>query len=93
MPGAVGACCIEIADAGAPICGNKALMAGEMFVCYRRAEVAWARKLHSLFCTGGEETGYYALVESGQDLARATVQVRFAETISHFAASNRFASA
>ena len=42
-------------------------MAGEIFISYRRADVAWARLLHSQLQAEGVEAWYDALVGAGQD--------------------------
>jgi hypothetical protein len=49
-------------------------MAGEIFICYRRADVSWARLLHSQLRAQGVEAWYDALVGPGEDWRIATAQ-------------------
>jgi len=42
-------------------------MAGEIFISYRRSDVAWARLLHSQLQAEGVEAWYDALIEPGED--------------------------
>ena len=50
------------------------LMAGEIFISYRRADAAWARLLHSQLKAEGVEAWYDAQVGAGQDWRIATAQ-------------------
>ena len=56
-------------------------MAGEIFICYRRADVSWARLLHSRLREEGVEAWYDALVGPGQDWRIATAQALEASQI------------
>jgi TolB-like protein len=56
-------------------------MAGEIFISYRRADVAWARLLHELLKAEGVEAWYDAQVEAGQDWRRVTAQALEASRI------------
>src|SRR6478752_281246 len=49
-------------------------MAGEIFISYRRADVAWARLLHSQLRAQGVEAWYDALVGPGEDWRIATAK-------------------
>src|SRR5438105_2957485 len=49
-------------------------VAGEIFISYRRADVAWARLLHSQLRAEGVEAWYDALVGPGQDWRLATAR-------------------
>src|SRR5215467_13962542 len=50
------------------------LMAGEIFISYRRADEAWARLLHARLRAEGVEAWYDALVGPGQDWRVATAK-------------------
>ena len=50
------------------------LMAGEIFISYRRADEAWAQLLHSQLRAEGVEAWYDAQVGAGQDWRIATAQ-------------------
>jgi WD40 repeat protein len=50
------------------------LVAGEIFISYRRADEAWARLLHSQLRREGVEAWYDALVEPGEDWRISTAQ-------------------
>src|SRR5580692_4037833 len=50
------------------------LMAGEIFISYRRADEVWARLLHSLLQAHGVEAWYDAQVGAGQDWRIATAK-------------------
>src|ERR1700722_17101229 len=47
--------------------GSGGLMAGEIFISYRRADAAWARLLHGRLRAEGIEAWYDAQVGAGQD--------------------------
>jgi len=49
-------------------------MAGEIFISYRRADVAWARLLHGQLRAQGVEAWYDALVGPGEDWRIATAK-------------------
>src|SRR5215475_11257962 len=49
-------------------------MAGEIFISYRRADAAWARRLHELLRAEGVEAWYDAQVGAGQDWRIATAK-------------------
>src|SRR5215469_6776157 len=49
-------------------------MAGEIFISYRRADRAWAQRLHELLRAEGVEPWYDALVGAGQDWRIATAR-------------------
>src|SRR6185503_12920361 len=53
---------------------GRGLMAGEIFISYRRADQAWARLLHSLLRDEGVEAWYDAQVGAGQDWRKATAR-------------------
>jgi Tol biopolymer transport system component len=50
------------------------LMAGEIFISYRRADAAWARLLHSQLRAEGVEAWYDAQVGAGEDWRVATAK-------------------
>src|SRR6476660_837229 len=54
--------------------GRGGLMAGEIFISYRRVDAAWARLLHSQLKAEGVEAWYDALVGPGQDWRLATAK-------------------
>src|SRR5476651_1369826 len=56
-------------------------MSGEIFICYRRADVVWARLLHGQLRAEGVEAWYDALVGPGQDWRIATAQALEASQI------------
>jgi Tol biopolymer transport system component len=56
-------------------------MAGEIFICYRRADEAWARLLYDRLRTEGVEAWYDALVGPGQDWRIATAEALEASQI------------
>ncbi|MBV9550572.1 MAG: TIR domain-containing protein [Alphaproteobacteria bacterium] len=49
-------------------------MAGEIFISYRRADQAWARRLHELLRAEGVEAWYDAHVGAGEDWRTATAK-------------------
>ncbi|MBV9550571.1 MAG: TIR domain-containing protein [Alphaproteobacteria bacterium] len=49
-------------------------MAGEIFISYRRADQAWARRLHELLRAEGIEAWYDAQVGAGEDWRTATAK-------------------
>jgi TolB-like protein len=57
------------------------LMAGEIFISYRRADEAWARLLHSQLRAEGVEAWYDAQVGAGQDWRIATAKALEASQI------------
>src|ERR1700761_6057009 len=67
------------AAAGAAASGT--LMAGEIFISYRRADVAWARLLHGQLRAEGIDAWYDALVGPGQDWRIATAKALQASQI------------
>jgi Tol biopolymer transport system component len=60
--------------AAGPLQRSGSLMAGEIFISYRRTDEAWARLLHSLLQAEGVEAWYDAQVGAGQDWRRATAK-------------------
>ncbi|HET7085887.1 MAG TPA: TIR domain-containing protein [Rhizomicrobium sp.] len=56
-------------------------MAGEIFISYRRADRAWAQKLHSQLRAEGVEAWYDALVAPGEDWRIATAKALQASQI------------
>src|SRR6185369_11079262 len=61
--------------------GLGSLMAGEIFISYRRADEAWARLLHSQLRAEGIEAWYDAQVGAGQDWRIATAKALQASRI------------
>src|SRR5271154_2651083 len=61
--------------------GSGGLMAGEIFISYRRAGEAWARLLHNQLRAEGVEAWYDALVGAGQDWRIATAKALEASQI------------
>src|SRR6201999_1196522 len=57
-----------------PVEAAGGLMAGEIFISYRRADEAWARLLHSQLRAEGVEAWYDAHVGAGQDWRVATAK-------------------
>jgi len=57
------------------------LMAGEIFISYRRADQAWARLLHSQLRAAGVEAWYDAHVAPGEDWRIATAKALEASRI------------
>jgi TolB-like protein len=72
-----------MADAGAAreIRAAGALMAGEIFISYRRADEAWARLLYTRLQAEGVEAWYDAHVGAGQDWRVATAKALQASRI------------
>src|ERR1043165_9745343 len=60
---------------------RRSLMAGEIFISYRRADEAWARLLHSQLRAEGVEAWYDAQVGAGQDWRIATAKALEASSI------------
>ena len=56
-------------------------MAGEIFISYRRADRAWAQKLHSQLKAEGVEAWYDAHVGAGEDWRIATAKALQASRI------------
>ena len=56
--------------------GYGAPMAGEIFISYRRADVAWAKLLHAQLQAEGVEAWYDALVGAGTVLTLLRPQPR-----------------
>src|ERR1700733_4830627 len=50
------------------------LMAGEIFISYRRADEAWARLLHAQLRAEGVDAWYDAQIGAGQDWRAATAR-------------------
>jgi len=65
----------------AGLCSNGELMAGEIFISYRRADEAWARLLHGRLRAEGIEAWYDAHVGPGQDWRIATAKALEASQI------------
>src|ERR1700748_2147870 len=57
------------------------LVPGEIFISYRRADIAWARLLHGQLQAEGVEAWYDALVGAGQDWRIATAKALEASRI------------
>jgi TolB-like protein/Flp pilus assembly protein TadD len=71
-----------MADAGAGgCCGGGGLVTGEIFISYRRADVAWARMLHSQLKAEGVEAWYDAQIGAGHDWRVATAKALQASRI------------
>src|SRR6478752_3464456 len=64
-----------------PALGCGGLMAGEIFISYRRADAPWARFLYDKLKGEGVEAWYDALVGPGQDWRIATAKALEASSI------------
>jgi TolB-like protein len=64
-----------------PDIGSRDLLAGEIFISYRRADAAWARLLHDKLKAEGVEAWYDGLVGPGQEWRTATAEALEASQI------------